>query len=77
MSQQGLDFCKKISRLKYFFDLTLTDVHMGRQKVPKSDFLSQFPMSKIIRNFPNFFSLKNISLEEGFLLLSIFETFDF
>ena len=68
MSQQGLDFSKKSVKEKYFFDLTFTDVHMGRQKVPKSDFQSHFSMSKIIGIFLNFFSLKNISLEEGFLL---------
>ena len=52
MSQQGLDFRKKKSiKEKYFFDLTFTDVHMGRQKVPKSDFQSQFSMSKIIPIF--------------------------
>ena len=57
--------------------MTYTDVQMGRQKVPKSDFQSQFSMSKIIRIFLIFFSLKNISLEEGFLLLSFFENFNF
>ena len=41
MSQQGLDFSKKISKTKKKFDLTFTDVDMGRQKVPKSDFQSQ------------------------------------
>ena len=48
LSQQGLDFSKKISKRIIFFDLTFTDVHMGRQKVPKSDFQSQFSMSKNI-----------------------------
>ena len=62
---QRLDFSKKSQ--KQFFDLTFTDVHMGRQKVPKSDFQSQFSMSKIIRIFLNFFSLKNISLGPHFL----------
>ena len=71
MSQQGLEFSKKNHYL------TFTDVHMSRQKVPKSDFQSQFSMSKIIRIFLIFFSLKNISLEEGFLLLSFFENFNF
>ena len=33
---------------KYFLDLTFTDVHMGRQKVPKSEFQSHFSMSKVI-----------------------------
>ena len=51
---------------------------MGRQKVPKSDFQSHFSMSKIIQIFLIFFSLKIISLEEGFcychfLKTSIFE----
>ena len=55
MSQQGHNFSKKISKRKIIFDLTFTDVHMGRQKVPKSDFQSQFSMSKIIRIFLNFF----------------------
>ena len=57
--------------------MTFTDVHLGRQKVPKSDFQSHFSMSKIIQIFLNFFSLKNISLEEGFLLLSFFEKLNF
>ena len=77
MSQQGLDFSKKICKIKMIFCLTFTDVHRGRQKVPKSDFQSQFSMSKIIQIFLIFFSLKNISLEEGFLLLSFFENFNF
>ena len=49
MSQQGLHFSKKISKLKIFFDLTFTDVHMGHQKVPKFDFQSHFSMSKNVR----------------------------
>ena len=53
MSQQGLDFSKKSVKEKYSFDLTYTDVHMGRQKV------------------------KNLNLEEGFLLLSFFDNFNF
>ena len=51
MSQQGLYFSKKISKIEIFFDLTFTDVHTGRQKVPKSDFQSHFPMSKNVRIF--------------------------
>ena len=31
-SLQGLDFSKKLVKEIYFFDLTFTDVHMGRQK---------------------------------------------
>ena len=48
--------------------MTFTDVHMGRQKVSKSDFQSQFSMSKIIEIFLIFFFHLRIlnSLEEGF-----------
>ena len=67
MSQQGLHFSKKISKIKIFFDLTFTDVHTGRQKVPKSDFQSHFPMSKNIRIFIKKNSLKNINLGPHFL----------
>ena len=76
---RGSILAKKSVKSKYFFDLTFTDVHTGCQKVPKSDFPSQFSMSKIIwiiLIFVIFFSLKNISLEEGFcyfLKNSIFE----
>ena len=49
------DFSKKITKRKIFFDLTFTDVHRGRQKVPQSDFQSQFSMWKIIRIFLIFF----------------------
>ena len=38
-------------RLKRVLAGGVTDVHMGRQKVPKSDFQSHFSMSKIIRIF--------------------------
>ena len=57
--------------------MTFTDVHTSHQKVPKSDFQSQFSMSKIIRIFLIIFSLKNISLEEGFVLLSYIKNFNF
>ena len=33
MSQQGVDFSKKISKKKYFFDLTFLDVHTDCQKL--------------------------------------------
>ena len=33
MSQQGVDFSKKISKRKIFFDLTFTDVHTDHQKL--------------------------------------------
>ena len=44
MSQQGrgLILAKKSVQYKYFFDLTFTDVHMGCQRVPKSDIQSHF-----------------------------------
>jgi hypothetical protein len=39
VSNQELYFSKnKSAEEKYFFDLTFTDIHMGCQKVPKSDF---------------------------------------
>jgi hypothetical protein len=55
---------------------------MGRQKVPNSDFQSQFSTLEIIRIFLIFFSLKNISLGESFcychfLKISIFESLCF
>ena len=55
--------------------MTFTDVHRGRQKVPKSDFQSQFSMSKIIRIFLNFFSQNNISLGPHFLKNTFFDNF--
>ena len=45
MSQQGLDFSKKISKMKMIFDLTFTDVQKGCQKVPKSDFQNHSNLS--------------------------------
>jgi hypothetical protein len=43
----------------------------SRQKVPKSNFQSQFSTLKIIRIFLNKFSLENINLGAHFLFLSI------
>ena len=69
---------KKSVKEKYFFELTFTDVHMGRQKVSKADFQSQFSMSKIIWIFLSFFFHWRISvLKKVFLLLSSFENFNF
>ena len=76
MIQEGLDFCKKISKRKIFLNLTLTYVHMGCQKVPKWLSKSIFYV-KNHSNLSDFFSLKNISLEEGFLLVSFFENLNF
>ena len=33
VSQQGVDFSKKIRKIKVVFDLTFTDVHTDRQKL--------------------------------------------
>ena len=51
----GLTLAKKSVKEKHFFDMTFTDVHMGRQKVPKFDFQSQFSKSKISQTFIFFF----------------------
>ena len=41
VSQQGVDFSKKISKIKIFFWFDFhRDVYRSRQKVPKSDFQS-------------------------------------
>ena len=53
MRQQELNFGKKITKIEI--------IHMGLQKVHKSDFQSQFQQSKIVRVFLIFFSLKNRS----------------
>ena len=57
---------KKSVKEKYIFDLTFTDVHMGLQKVPKSDFKSHFSMSKIVnlykKNFIEELLLKTLSI---------------
>ena len=76
MRQQVLDFSKE-KKLKQFFDLTFTDVHMGHQKEPKSDFHSQFSQSKSVQIFLIFSSLKNISLGAGFFVIKIFKNLQF
>ena len=69
MSQQGLHFSKKISKIFFWGDLAFTDVHTGHQKVPKSDFQSHFSMSKNVRIFlKKKNSLMNINLEPQFLI---------
>ena len=47
--------------------MTFTDVHTGHQKVPKSDFQSDFSMSKNVQIFLKKISLKNINLGLYFL----------
>jgi len=70
VSQQGLDFSKKISKTNILFWFAFHRCWHGSSK---------FPMSKIIRISLILFSLKNIGLEEGFfgycnfLKTSIFE----
>ena len=73
VSQQGLHFSKKISKIKTFFDLTFTDVHMGRQKVLKSDFQSHFSTSKIIQIFLiYFFFIEEYQICRRFIVVVIF-----
>ena len=50
--------------------MTFTDVHMGRKKVPISDFQSPFSMSKNVRIF-----LKNIFIEEYQFRTTFFDNF--
>ena len=50
---------------------------MGRQKVPKSDFHSQFSQSKSVQIFLIFPSLKNISLGAVFFVINIFKNLQF
>ena len=53
MSQQGLDFSKKISKRKIFFDLTFTDVHSNRQKsgtISENSVVQKLKFSKNVNN---------------------------
>ena len=63
---------KKSAKEKHFFDLTYTDVHMGLQKVPKSDFQSQFSMAKIIQIFLIFFFIDEYQFRRRFFIIAIF-----
>jgi hypothetical protein len=72
--QNWKDFCLKINIPKGNYWI----LRIGRcQKVPKSDFQSQFSMSKIIGIFLNFFSLKNINLGTHFLLIAFLDNINF
>ena len=71
MSHQGVDFSKKSVKQKHFFDLTFTDVHMGRQKVPKADFQSQFKCQKSFESFLSFF-IKEFQFKRRFYVIIIF-----
>ena len=63
---------KKSVKSFYFFDLSFTDVHKCRQKVPKSDFQSQFSMSKIIWIFPKKFFVEQYQFRSTFFVIDIF-----
>ena len=70
------DLCLRISILKGNNWILRIGFLVRCQKVPKSDFQSQFFMSKIIRIFLNFFSLKNINFFcRHFLKTSISKAF--
>ena len=56
------EFDKKTFQIEGMIALITKLAKNNRQKVPKSDFQSQFSTSKIIRNFLKKFSLKNINL---------------
>ena len=70
MSQQGLDFRKKIpNKKKYFCDLTFADVHMSRPKRPKSDNFQ----SKSLQIFLLFFSFfEEYQLKSRFFVIDNF-----
>ena len=57
--------------------MTFTDVHIGRQKVPKSDFQRQFSMSNIIRIFLIFFFIEEYQFRGSFFIIVIFWKFQF
>ena len=57
------------------FDLTFTDVHMGHQKVPKSDFQSQFSMSKNVRIFLKKNFIEEYQFRTTFVVKYIFDNF--
>ena len=63
LRQQLLDFSKKE---KYFFDLKSQIFTWVVKKVPKSDFQSQFSMSKIIRIFLNFLFIEEYQFRRSF-----------
>ena len=53
MSQQGVDFSKKINKTKYFFDLTSTDVNMDHQKlgpILENKVVQKLKILKIVNN---------------------------
>ena len=78
VGKQGLDFSKTISKRKKKNLIRLSQMFTWVVKkclnlIFKVNFLCQ----KLFETFWIFFSLKNISLEEGFLLLKFFENFNF
>jgi hypothetical protein len=52
--------------------LTFTDVHIGRQKVPKSDFQSHFSLSKKNWIFLIFFFIQEYQFRRRFFVIVIF-----
>ena len=62
---------------KSFCRQTYQNSKISWQKMPISDFQSDFSMSKIIRIFLIFFSLKNTNLGAHILLLAFFENSNF
>ena len=69
---RNLILANKSVKEKYFFDLTFIDVHMGRQKAPKSDFQSRFSLSKIVRIFLIFFFIEEYQYRRSFFDIVIF-----
>ena len=55
-----------------FFYLTDNDFHMHCQKVPKSEFQSQFAMSKIILIFPVFHFIEKYQFRRRFFAIDSF-----
>ena len=69
----GVRFLQKNRKNKNnSFILTFTDVHMGRQKMPKSDFQSQFSQSKIVRTFLNLIFIEEYQFRSRFFVIVIF-----
>ena len=74
VSQQGLDFSKKISKRKL---ISWFDFQRCSHGLSKKSLKLTFTVTFLCQKWFDFFSLKNISLEDGFLLMSFFENFNF
>ena len=73
LSQQGVDFSKKISNSKYLFDLTFKDVHTDRQKlgpilenkvVQKLKFLKNVNNKNVLLKWYNFKHRKHLKVKK-------------